>query len=54
MQLHVCKGFVIVYACAHLQQHRWLFVLSTGAWRDIPALAEDMMTSHVEYVLCEL
>jgi hypothetical protein len=54
MRLDACKGFVIVSACAHLQQRRWLFDLSTGAWRDLPGLAEDMMTSHVEYVLCEL
>jgi hypothetical protein len=52
MKLHACKGFVIV--SAHLQQCRWLLDLSTGAWRDLPALAEDMTKSHVEFVMCEL
>lgn len=52
MKLDACKGFVIV--SAHLQQCRWLFDLSTGRWRDLPALAEDMTKSHVEFVMCEL
>jgi hypothetical protein len=43
-----------VSACAHLQERRWPFDLSTGAWRDLPALAEDMTKSHVEFVMCEL
>ena len=52
MKLDACKGFVIVFA--HLQQCRWLFHLFTSAWRDLPALAEDMTKSHVEFVMCEL
>jgi len=54
LELQACKNLLILDAHSHQQQRRWLLDLSTGKWRDLPALPEDKTSFHVEYVLCEL